>query len=237
MKGLKRFGALFLFVGLTLAGCGGSERGEYQGDQQSQDVATVDVGPDTRIDTYPTSISPGVGIGLRDSTLLLGDSLAQVKEKLGEPSSIRDMGAAGFEFEFESAHVGGLLSGSGEAALVTAIYLFDGFGGKTPEGLGIGTTQADWVAAYGSGVKAPFTLTAEYRELGLVAEFDGEKVVRVHVVRSATDMAKCPPSAPFGVKKGDLMADAQFTDVEGNPVTLHSHCGTRLLLAYNYYGW
>jgi hypothetical protein len=47
----------------------------------------------------------------------------------------------------------------------------------------------------------------------------------------------CPPSAPFGLTKGDRVEPLEFLNGKGDPVTLHSHCGRPLTLVYHFYGW
>lgn len=216
------------------SGCGGNQGGkEGPGDTSSQ----TDTGPDSRVDTLPTSISPGVGVGMRGQTLLLGDTLAAMRQKLGEPTALRPMGAAGTEFEYETAFVGGLLQGEGDQAKVTAIYLFAGFSGKTEEGLGLGSTMDQWESAYGQGVTTPFSAAKLYPEAGLGADFADGNVVRIHVVASTTNVSQCPPKAPFGTDVGQRMADLKWTDADGNTVRLHDMCGAPLLLAYHFYGW
>ena len=47
----------------------------------------------------------------------------------------------------------------------------------------------------------------------------------------------CPPTGPFGVTVGDVVADLALLDCDKNPVTLHSLCGNAVTWVYSYAEW
>lgn len=53
----------------------------------------------------------------------------------------------------------------------------------------------------------------------------------------AATAGMCPPSAPFGTSVGDIAPDAMLEDCDGNPVSLHSMCGSSAVWLYRFSEW
>jgi len=170
MTWFRRILIVAAFLAISATGCvnGSSSKGADAGPGEtgSQPIEAV-------------TILPGIGVLSGTASLSLGDSLTKMKQALGEPWRLRDLGAVGTLFDYPGRDLSGLLNESGK---VSAIYLSAASAGKTDDGVGIGSTEDELTAELGEAVGDPFLCGAWYADKGLVFELADGAVVRVHVI-------------------------------------------------------
>ena len=125
------------------------------------------------------TILPGLGVLSGEASLSLGDSLAEMKDALGEPARLRALGAVGTMFDYPQRGFSGLLDEDGK---VVAIYLSAESAGKTDDGAGIDSTADELESQLGKGEQDPFLSGVWYDDKGLVFEFAVGIVTRVHLL-------------------------------------------------------
>ncbi len=160
-----------LLAGLA-AGCGSN------GSSSEADATSEDNGTPASV---AATILPGLGVLSGAASLSLGDSLAEMKEALGEPSRLRSLGAAGTMFDYPNRGLSGLLDEDGK---VVALYLAAESAGKTDDGAGIGSTMDELETQLGKGENDPFLQGSWHDSKGLVFELTDGIVTRVHVLKS-----------------------------------------------------
>jgi len=124
---------------------------------------------------------PEVGVSIGGNELAVGDGAAALLDRFGEPSRLGDLGAVGTLFAYDSLDLAGLLSGDGEQATVTAIYLLSGATGQTLSGVAIGSDEATVSSALGPPESEPYLDAWWYPTDGLAVEWQDGAVSRVHV--------------------------------------------------------
>jgi hypothetical protein len=114
------------------------------------------------------SIGPGAAVGSVHS----GMTIQQVIAELGQPDQTNDSALA-------YSHLG-LMVAPGDGDVVHRVTIVNPFAGRTKEGIGIGSSRADVIQAYGEPTIAkPGTPNYEflrYSKLGLVFQLNDGKV-------------------------------------------------------------
>lgn len=126
------------------------------------------------------TIVPGVGLGLDDKAICMGDIQVDVEGRIGAGKVEHDLGAAGLRVA-HPAHNLSVLYSPGERKLV-AIYLDQGTTYKTEEGTGLGSTSAAVKAALGAPGEDPYLQDWWYPTKGIVVQLDGGKVAAIQVM-------------------------------------------------------
>ncbi len=122
----------------------------------------------------PVTIEPGVAVGLLHS----GMTLEQVISQLGQPDRTNDS-----HFEYSRL---GLSVVSGQGGAVERVIIAQPFAGRTKEGIGIGSSRADVIRAYGApAFDKPGTSGYEflrYGQLGFVFQLHNGKTDLMTVI-------------------------------------------------------
>ncbi len=120
-----------------------------------------------------SSVDPGIGVHSNGVSIRIGELRSDTAGRLGQPSSARNLGSIGVLLSYPDRHLSLLVSGEGDAAPVTAIYLATGFEGRTPGGSGIGSSHADVTAEFQAAAIDPFLGTWRYAAIGIAFDWDG----------------------------------------------------------------
>jgi hypothetical protein len=72
-------------------------------------------------------------------------------------------------------------------------------------------------------------------DAGAAMEVDAARAIDAATIDAATTL--CPPAAPFGTEPGDVSADIELLDCDGNTHTLHELCETQVLWLFEYADW
>jgi hypothetical protein len=131
------------------------------------------------------SIVPGVGVNTGNGAVCLGNKASTTRKALGSTPVTEDMGGLGVRFSYSQHNLSGLFSGNGKNSTVTAIYLRDGIGVRTAGGVGLGSTEAEVTAEFGSPVVDPFLGAWVYRSAGIAFQFTNGAVSRIQLFKPA----------------------------------------------------
>jgi hypothetical protein len=159
-------------VWLSGWGCKGSSR------EKATDIVTSDGSQDT---VSPSRIMPGVGVRIDGKTMNLGDTYASMRQKWGVPEKLRDMGLLGIRFEYGELHISGFVSGPGDEATLSALFLEAPFEGRTDGGVGIGSEQNSIEVSLGTPFRDSFLDARVYPLKGIAFELKGGRVERIHI--------------------------------------------------------
>ena len=124
-------------------------------------------------------LEPGGGITRDGGSVRIGATVAELEAELGALGPTHDLGAAGRHFAYDDAHVAGLLSGVGTSGLVSTLYIAAAAGGRTPDGLGFGSSREEVEAVHGDPERDGFFGAWMYPEAGIGFEWEDDHVVRV----------------------------------------------------------
>ena len=133
-----------------------------------------------------SSVEPGIGVTSDGLSIHIGELRADAVRRLGPPSSARNLGGVGVLLSYPDRHLALLVSGEGDAAPVTAIYVATGFEGRTAGGVGPGSARADVTAEFQAAAVDPFLGTWRYAASGIAFDWEGDLVASITVFGPGT---------------------------------------------------
>lgn len=166
-----------------------------------------------------TQLTPGLGFG----AVVIGAARAAVEAALGAPASIVELGDL-LLLNFPSAGVQVTHSVSGDAVVQLALYeasryaaaygapalpseAFQTFTKTTPDGVGIGTAEADVTTKLGAPTKSEKVGDGRwlgYPQLGIALKVNGGVVLEIDIQAPKAAKAKTATSGEGGVVARDL---------------------------------
>ncbi len=123
-------------------------------------------------------IEANPGLDLCSDRIGPASSQEAVEQALGAPATSLDLGALGRRAEHPEEHLSVRYDAEG---VVLAIDLYEGFEGKTAEGIGLGSDEASVRAALGEPDVRPFLSAWWYPERGLALQLREGVVVSLHL--------------------------------------------------------
>jgi len=126
------------------------------------------------------TIVPGVGVGLGDGALCLGQTAADVEVLLGAGAVTHDLGDVGKRVTYPTHKLAVLYSAAGGE--LAAVYLDEGATAKTAGGVGIGSASAAVKAALGAAEEGPYLQDWWYPSKGMVVQLSAGKVAAIQVM-------------------------------------------------------
>ncbi len=121
------------------------------------------------------------GVAVPDAVIRLGDARADVQALIGEPDDAWTLAGVASNHTYPSLGLSVLYPASG-GDTVDGLIVHDHFGGTTADGLGIGSPEADVLAALGDGERDAYLGSVWYLDRGIAFEFADGAVSRVHVI-------------------------------------------------------
>lgn len=128
------------------------------------------------------TVVPGVGVGVGDDAVCLGQTRAEVEAVLGAGQTAYDLGAVGLRVAHPSHNLSVSYSAAGT---LNAVYLDTGAAAKTAGGVGLGSTAAAARAALGTPAEDPFMNDLWYPAAGLVVQLAEGKVAAMQIMAPA----------------------------------------------------
>ena len=158
MKNRINITVLMAMLGCLALGC---EESETDSSNPNPAVNT----PATNVQNNSAMIVPGVGVG----PIRLGMTVDQMKQILGKP----DIAVTGFSYVYADLGIEVIAKDKQTISSITCVHHIDNASPavtpcqyKTDEGIGIGSTVAEVIAAYGE-LPNPPVRSMTYKELGM----------------------------------------------------------------------
>ena len=127
------------------------------------------------------AIVPIDGVNLNGRMVCLGWEVEQVEQELGAPGTRQDLGTTGVRALYPYRDLTLLYADATATAPLRAITLHQGVKAVTIDGLGIGSSEADARAAFGTPVIDPVLQAWIYDTDGLTLQWQQRKVVQIQL--------------------------------------------------------